>query len=162
MPVAVELCGSIGLLLRHWPFIVWTAPTVTKPWPDDDVILYDGVCLLCSHWIRFVAARDHGRFRFTAIQSDYGTRLARHFGIDPDVPDTNAVIHGGIAHYKSDGALTVLSLLPGWGWVRVLRMLPRWLRDPVYDLVAKNRYRIFGRSEACLVPDAPMRSRVIE
>ena len=134
---------------------------MTELWPDDDVILYDGVCVFCSHWIRFVAARDHGRFRFAAIQSGYGTRLARHFGINPDDPDTNAVIHGGTAHYKSDGALTVLSLLPGWGWVRVLRVLPDWLRDPVYDLVAKNRYRIFGRSEACLVPDAAMRSRVI-
>ena len=134
---------------------------MTEPWPDDDVILYDGVCVFCSHWIRFVSARDHGRFRFTAIQSDYGTRLARHLGIDPDDPDTNAVIHGGTAHYKSDGALNVLSLLPGWGWVRVLRILPNRLRDPAYDLVAKNRYRIFGRSEACLVPDAAMRSRVI-
>jgi predicted DCC family thiol-disulfide oxidoreductase YuxK len=135
---------------------------VTETWPDDDVILYDGMCVFCSHWIRFVAARDNGRFRFTAIQSDYGTRLARHFGIDPNDPDTNAVIHGGTAHFRSDAALTVLSLLPGWGWVRRLRALPEWSRDAVYDLVAKNRYRIFGRSEACMVPSAAMRSRIIE
>ena len=57
------------------------------------------------------------RFRFTAIQSPYGTRLAQAFGIDPDDPDTNAVIHGGVAYFKSDAALTVLSALPGWGWV---------------------------------------------
>ena len=162
MPVAIELCGSIGLLLRHWPFIVWTAPTVTKPWPDDDVILYDGVCLFCSHWIHFVAARDNGRFRFTAIQSGYGARLAAQCGIDPADPDTNAVIHRGVAQYKSDGALTVLSLLSGWGWVRMLRALPRGLRDPVYNLIAKNRYRIFGRSDVCMVPDAALRARVIE
>ena len=61
-------------------------------WPDDDVILYDGVCIFCSRWIRFVATRDVARrFRFTAIQSAYGTRLAQAFGIDPDDPDTNAV-----------------------------------------------------------------------
>ena len=60
------------------------------------------------------------RFRFTAIQSPYGTRLAQAFGIDPDDPDTNAVVHGGVAYFKSDAALTVLSQLPGWGWVRVL------------------------------------------
>ena len=90
-------------------------------WPDDDVILYDGVCVFCSRWIRFVATRDSTqRFRFTAIQSAYGTRLAQAFGIDPDDPDTNAVIHGGIAYFKSDAALTVLSNLPGWGWTRVL------------------------------------------
>ena len=62
-------------------------------WPDDDVILYDGVCIFCSRWVRFVATRDIARrFRFTAIQSPYGTRLAQALGIDPDDPDTNAVV----------------------------------------------------------------------
>src|SRR5258708_21912437 len=79
-------------------------------WPDDDIILYDGVCIFCSRWIRFVATRDVARrFRFTPIQSAYGARLAQAFGIDPADPDTNAVIHGGVAYFKSDGALTVLS-----------------------------------------------------
>jgi predicted DCC family thiol-disulfide oxidoreductase YuxK len=135
----------------------------TNTWPDDDVILYDGVCVFCSRWIRFVAARDvNGRFRFTAIQSSYGTRLAQAFGIDPDDPDTNAVIHGGVAHFKSDGALTVLSALPGWGWVRALRLVPKPLRDAVYNLVARNRYRIFGKYEECFVLDAGFRERVME
>ena len=135
----------------------------TKPWPDDDVILYDGVCIFCSHWIRFVATRDvERRFRFTAIQSDYGSRLARTLGIDPNDPDTNAVLHDGVAHFKSDGALTVLSLLPGLGWVRVLRVVPAWMRDPVYNLIARNRYRIFGRSDVCMVPDAAFKARIIE
>lgn len=132
-------------------------------WPDDNVILYDGVCIFCSHWIRFVATRDIGRrFRFTAIQSGYGTRLAQALGIDPRDPDTNAVIHGGVAHFKSDGALTVLSLLPGWRWTRALLVFPRWLRNPVYNLIAKNRYRIFGRAEMCMVPDAAFRARIVE
>ncbi|MGB6252705.1 MAG: DCC1-like thiol-disulfide oxidoreductase family protein, partial [Bradyrhizobium sp.] len=61
-------------------------------WPDDDVILYDGVCSFCSRWGRFVASRDNAkRFRFTAIQSAYGRRLTQAFGIDPGDPDTNAV-----------------------------------------------------------------------
>ena len=69
-----------------------------------------------------LAARDVARrFRFTAIQSAYGTRLAQAFGIDPNDPDTNAVIHGGVAYFKSDAALTVLGALPGWNWVRALR-----------------------------------------
>jgi predicted DCC family thiol-disulfide oxidoreductase YuxK len=132
-------------------------------WPDDDVILYDGVCVFCSRWVRFVAARDvERRFRFTAIQSGYGTRLAQAFGIDPDDPDTNAVVHGGVAYFKSDAALTVLSHLPGWSWVRTLRFVPKPFRDAVYDLVARNRYWIFGKYEACFVPDAVMRERVIE
>lgn len=133
------------------------------PWPDDDIILYDGVCIFCSRWIRFVAERDVAkRFRFTPIQSDYGAKLAQHFGIDPNDPDTNAVIHGGEAYFKSDAALTVLSHLAGWSWVRVLFAIPTALRTPCYNLVARNRYRIFGRSEACMVPDASLRERVIE
>jgi predicted DCC family thiol-disulfide oxidoreductase YuxK len=135
----------------------------TSPWPDDDVILYDGVCVFCSRWIRFVAKRDvEQQFRFTAIQSGYGTRLAQAFGINPDDPDTNAVVHGGEAFFKSDAALTVLSNLPGWGWVRVFRAVPKPLRDAVYGLVARNRYRIFGKYDECFVPDAEMRARVME
>jgi predicted DCC family thiol-disulfide oxidoreductase YuxK len=134
-----------------------------NPWPDDDVILYDGVCVFCSRWIRYVATRDVARrFRFTAIQSDYGTRLAQAFSINPDDPDTNAVIHGGIAYFKSDGALTTLSLLPGWSWVRTLLLIPKPIRDTVYNLVARNRYRIFGKYDECFVPDAGMRARVME
>jgi predicted DCC family thiol-disulfide oxidoreductase YuxK len=133
------------------------------PWPDDDVILYDGVCVFCSRWIRYVATRDVGRrFRFTAIQSDYGTRLAKTFNIDPRDPDTNAVVHGGTAHFKSDGALTVLGALPGWRWARALFWVPRPIRDTVYNLVARNRYRIFGKYDECFVPDAGMRERVME
>jgi predicted DCC family thiol-disulfide oxidoreductase YuxK len=134
-----------------------------NPWPDDDVILYDGVCVFCSRWIRFVASRDVARrFRFTAIQSGYGTRLAQAFGINPDDPDTNAVVHGGGVYFKSDGALTVLSNLPGWGWVRALRCVPKPLRDAAYNLVARNRYRIFGKYEECFIPDAAFKDRVME
>jgi predicted DCC family thiol-disulfide oxidoreductase YuxK len=136
---------------------------MTNRWPDDDVILYDGVCVFCSRWIRFVAARDVARrFRFTAIQSGYGRRLAQAFSIDPEAPDTNAVVHCGVAFFKSDAALTVLSHLPGWQWVRILRAVPKALRDPVYNLIARNRYRIFGKYDACFLGDAGFRDRVME
>jgi predicted DCC family thiol-disulfide oxidoreductase YuxK len=132
-------------------------------WPDDDVILYDGVCVFCSRWIRFIAKRDTAkRFRFTAIQSPYGTCLAQAFGIDPNDPDTNAVIHGGMAYFKSDAALTVLSSLPDWRWTRALFAVPKPLRNAVYNLVAKNRYRIFGKYDECFLPDADMRARVMK
>lgn len=134
-----------------------------EKWSDDDVILFDGVCIFCSRWVRFVAKRDTAkRFRFTPVQSDYGTRLARTFGIDPDDPDTNAVVHGGEVFMKSDAALTVLSQLPGWSWVRLLFAVPKSLRDSVYSLIARNRYRIFGKLDVCFVPDADLRARVIE
>lgn len=129
----------------------WTALAVDGL--PDRLILFDGVCLFCSRWVRFVIARDPAaRFRFVAIQHEYGLAVARRLGIDPENPETNAVILGGHAYYKSDAALAVLSHLPRWSWVRVLRRVPRRLRDPVYDLIARSRYRIFGRSEACLIP----------
>jgi predicted DCC family thiol-disulfide oxidoreductase YuxK len=134
-----------------------------NPWPDDDVILYDGVCVFCSRWVRFVARRDvDRRFRFTAIQSGYGTRLALAFGIDPGDPDTNAAIHGGVAYFKSDAALMVLSHLRGWRWAGALRSVPKPLRDLCYSLVARNRYRIFGKYQACFLPDASLQARVLE
>ena len=87
-------------------------------WPDDRVILYDGVCVLCSGWVRFVATRDEARlFRFAAIQTAYGRALAGRLGIDPDAPDTNALVMDGRGYRRSDAAIAVLRRLPGWGWV---------------------------------------------
>ena len=133
-----------------------------RPWPEDDVILYDGVCVLCSHWVRFVAARDHAQpFRFTPISSPYGTRLAHAIGIDPQDPDTNAVILHGRALFRSDAALAVIATLPGWHWARALSIFPRPIRDAVYTLIARNRYRIFGQNPVCDLGTPAYASRVI-
>jgi predicted DCC family thiol-disulfide oxidoreductase YuxK len=132
-------------------------------WPDDAVILYDGVCIFCSRWVRFVATRDVAkRFRFTAIQSDYGRRLAQALGIDAASPDTNAVVLNGEPLFKSDAAIAVVCGLPYWRWAGVLAFVPKPLRDAVYDLVARNRYRIFGKYSECYLGDASFRSRVLE
>jgi predicted DCC family thiol-disulfide oxidoreductase YuxK len=119
-------------------------------WPDDGVILYDGECVLCSGWMRFVLRcdRDH-LFRFTPIQSGYGSALARALGIDPLDPDTNAVVWKGVAYRRSDAALRVVSLLPGLEWVGALHIVPRFLRDAVYRLIARTRYRVWGRHAVC-------------
>jgi predicted DCC family thiol-disulfide oxidoreductase YuxK len=131
-------------------------------WPDDGIILYDGVCVLCSGWVRFVMRRDVARrFRFTPIQSPYGCRLAQTLGIDPAAPVTNAVILAGHALRRSDATLAVLSRLPNWGWVNVLHVVPRGMRDFVYDLIARNRYRIFGRHDACDLSQMPPTDRII-
>jgi predicted DCC family thiol-disulfide oxidoreductase YuxK len=119
----------------------------------DRVILFDGVCVLCSGGARFVIARDpDAMFRFVTVQEPYGQRLAQRLGIDTAFPETNAAILAGRAYFKSDAAIEVLSRLPRWSWARVLRIVPRMLRDAVYDLVARNRYRMFGRTETCLLP----------
>jgi predicted DCC family thiol-disulfide oxidoreductase YuxK len=128
----------------------WTS----KPVEDiaDGTILFDGFCLFCSRWVQFVIRRDHGaQFRFLVLQTKRGRALAEKLGIDPDNPQTNAVVLAGRAYFKSEAALQVLARLPGWSWVRCVALVPRPLRDWVYDRIAGNRYRLFGRSNKCLV-----------
>lgn len=126
------------------------------------LVLYDGVCVLCSGWFRFVARRDSGRrFMFTAIQSDYGRALAQKLGIDPDEPQTNAVLLDGEVFLYSDSALAALAILPGWKWTRVLKGVPRPLRDRLYRVIARNRYRVLGRRTACDLGSAEYADRVI-
>jgi predicted DCC family thiol-disulfide oxidoreductase YuxK len=137
-----------------------------RPVPADELperlILFDGVCVLCAAWVQFVIARDPaGLYRFVPIQSEAGRALAQRFGIDAETPQTNAVIRGGRAWFKGDSALQVWRDLPGWRWTRVLRVVPRMVRNVIYDLVARNRYRLFGRRDTCLVPTPVIRSRFV-
>ena len=128
----------------------------------DGTVLFDGVCVLCSGWFRFVALRDPAvRFRFTPIQGAYGRSLAIRLGIDPDHPRTNAVIIGGVAYLRSDAAIQVLRRLPGWGWSGVLLAIPRVLRDSAYGVIARNRYRLFGRTDTCMIPDASLAGHIL-
>jgi predicted DCC family thiol-disulfide oxidoreductase YuxK len=128
----------------------------------DGTVLIDGECVLCTGSFRFVARRDpKAAFRFAAVQSDWGRWAASRLGIDPDDPDTFAVVLGGRALLKSEGAIEILRRLPGWGWTAALLAVPRPLRDWAYDRVARNRYRLFGRLNACLVPDAEFRRHMV-
>jgi predicted DCC family thiol-disulfide oxidoreductase YuxK len=130
----------------------------------DGTILFDGHCIFCSRWVRFVIERDAcAKFRFLTIQSKQGRALASKLAIDPDNPATNAVVLSGRAYFKSDAALEVLARLPRWSWVRAFAPVPRPLRDWFYDHVAGNRYRLFGRSESCLIlPPETARRHIIE
>jgi predicted DCC family thiol-disulfide oxidoreductase YuxK len=126
------------------------------------LVLYDGNCVICSRWFRFVAARDHERrFLFTAIQSPYGRALALRLGIDPDNPETNAVLLDGQVYLQSESALVVLAHLPGWRWTTAFKAMPRPLRDWVYRLIARNRYRLFGTRGTCDLGGAQYADRVI-
>lgn len=141
--------------MRRWA----PRPVAGEP---DGLILFDGVCVFCSRWVRFVIRHDRDRlFRFVAIQSEPGRRLAERYGIDPDAPETNAVILDGRISFKSDAALEVLARLPSTRALAVVRALPPALRDLAYDRIARNRYRIFGRTETCMVPDMDDRGRFL-
>lgn len=135
-----------------------------QPAPNepDGLILFDGVCVFCSRWVRFVIRLDRERrFRFMPIQSDRGRELALRFGIDPDAPQTNAVVWRGRIFFKSDAALTVLGALAETAPLEVLKGAPGFLRDPLYDLIARNRYAVFGRTDTCMVPAPEDRDRFI-
>jgi predicted DCC family thiol-disulfide oxidoreductase YuxK len=120
----------------------------------DGIVLMDGMCVLCSRSFHFVAARDPAaRFRFAALQGAYGRWMAGLLGIDPDDPESFAVVVDGAALTKSDGVIAILRALPGWSWCGALRWMPRPIRDWVYDRVARNRYRIFGRYDVCALPN---------
>jgi predicted DCC family thiol-disulfide oxidoreductase YuxK len=126
------------------------------------LILYDGDCVLCSGWFRFVAQRDAERkFLFTAIQSPYGRGLAERYGIDPDNPQSNAVLIDGSVNLQSDSAIAAISNLPGYGWVQLFWLVPKRLRDPLYAMIARNRYRWFGKNETCWLGGAKYADRVI-
>ena len=128
----------------------------------DGLILFDGVCVLCAGWVKFLIPRDKDRrYRFVAIQSPAGADLARRFGIDPDYPQTNVVIRDGQAWFKGDSALRVWQDLPWWRWTCVARLMPRALRNFFYDRIALNRYRLFGRHDVCMVPTPEIRSLFI-
>ena len=131
-----------------------------KSWQSKDahdlpngLILFDGVCVLCSRSVQFVLQHDRDHwFRFTPIQSPYGRALAQRLGISFEAPETNAVVARGRAYFKADSAIEVLRRLPRRSWARGFSLVPRTLRNFIYDGVARNRYRLFGRAESCMVP----------
>ncbi len=128
------------------------------------VILFDGVCNLCSRTVGFVLRHDgRRRFRFAAMQSRAGQEfLARH-GYPLDRYETFLVVSDGRVYEKSDAALLIAGKLD-WPWpvLTAARAIPRTVRDAIYDLVARNRYILFGRRQACLTPDAEYRDRFMD
>jgi predicted DCC family thiol-disulfide oxidoreductase YuxK len=128
---------------------------------EAPIWLYDGVCVLCSASVRYTLKHERDNaIRFVAIQSREGRELAARHGIDPDDPESFLFIEHGRALAKSDGVLGLLGHLNGP--VRLLsvgRIVPKAVRDWLYDRIARNRYRIFGRKTACEIPAPAHRRR---
>ena len=127
------------------------------------LVLFDGVCNLCAGVVRFVIERDReARFRFAPLQSELGRALQREHGIDPDALATFVLIDAEGAATRSTAVLRILRGLGApWRWLYPLRFVPWPLRDALYGVVARNRYRWFGRRDDCLVPTAELRSRFL-
>lgn len=130
---------------------------------DGPIVVFDGVCALCSGWVRFLLRHDRrAGFRFAAMQDTVGHDLLVAHGIDPDDPVSFLLVDGDAAWHDSDGVIEVLRRLGGvWRIAGVARIVPRALRDSAYRLLARNRYRMFGRREACMVPPAGTRERFL-
>ena len=143
----------------------YRADAQVPAFPDDQpLIVFDGVCVLCSGFARFVAKHDSsGQFRFTPAQSKLGQALYRHYGFDPSAPETSLLIDDGRLYGRSMAFAKIVGRLSGpWrcGWL--VLGLPRPIRDWAYDRIARSRYRLFGRRSVCLAPHPSWRNRVIE
>ncbi|MEO3415701.1 DCC1-like thiol-disulfide oxidoreductase family protein [Roseovarius sp. CAU 1744] len=127
------------------------------------VIVFDGECVLCSGFFRFMLRHDRqSRFHFVLAQSKLGTRLYRALDLPTDEFETNLVLVDGVIYQKLDAFAHAMRAL-GWPWraLSALRFLPGALKDPAYMAVARNRYSLFGRYQACMIPDAAVRARFL-
>ncbi|WP_303636548.1 thiol-disulfide oxidoreductase DCC family protein [Stenotrophomonas tuberculopleuritidis] len=128
------------------------------------VIVFDGACALCSRWVRFLLRFDRQRrYRFAAMQGAQGSALLRAHGLDPCDPSSFLLLDARGAWTDTEAILRVLAGLGGgWRLAAVLRLLPRAWRDRAYRLLARNRYRWFGRHDACLLPSPEQAARFLD
>jgi predicted DCC family thiol-disulfide oxidoreductase YuxK len=130
---------------------------------EHPVILFDGVCHFCNGAVNFVLKQDKkGVFRFATLQSEAGQRLLQQYHLPKAEWDSFVLIDKGRVYKKSSASLRVMNGLP-WYWkeAQLLRIIPAAFRDAIYDFIARNRYRWFGKKEECTVPTPEMRNRFL-
>lgn len=139
--------------------------------PDDlrtalagrDLIVFDGECVLCSGFFRFMLRHDRrNRFFFATAQGAVGQRLYAAMGLPLTEFETNLVLVDGVIHQRLDAFFAAMRAI-GWPWraLTVFSVIPAPLKDAAYHRLARNRYRLFGRYDTCLVPDAAIRARFL-
>ncbi|WP_118951789.1 thiol-disulfide oxidoreductase DCC family protein [Taibaiella helva] len=132
--------------------------------PGKAIVLFDGVCNLCSAAVQLIIRHDPGAiFRFTSLQSEQGQALLEAYGIPiKQSPESLVLIMDGKAWQYSSAALRIAGKLRGWyRLLYPLILLPAWLRDPLYRWIARNRYRWWGRKEECWLPAPELRDRFL-
>jgi predicted DCC family thiol-disulfide oxidoreductase YuxK len=128
------------------------------------VILFDGVCNLCNSSVQFVIKRDRkDMFRYTALQSEVGQKMIGERGIDTSQVDSIILIEPGVAYYtKSDAALKIgQSFGGGYALLAIFTWIPKSIRDAIYDFVARNRYKWFGKQESCMIPTPELKAKFL-
>ncbi len=133
-----------------------------NPFIDKEILLFDGVCNLCHGFVQFVITRDaKAVYSFASLQSDLGQQLLQQFQLEEDLKSV-ILISGNKAYTKSDVPLMVGQTLGGvWSIARLGWIIPKFLRDAVYSLIANNRYKLFGKTEACMLPRPEWKKRFL-
>ncbi len=128
------------------------------------ILLFDGVCNLCNGVVQFVIKRDKkDKFIFAALQSNAGQSLLKKHGLPTDDFESFILLENEIAYKKSTAALRVAkSLGGGWKLLYIFIVVPKFIRDFVYSLVANSRYKIFGKRDNCVVPTAELSAKFLE
>ena len=127
------------------------------------IVIFDGVCVFCSSFVRLIIAHDpDGRFVFTAVQSDFGTKLFKHYGLNPEEIETVLLVERDKVFQKSDAIFRITGGISGpWKFLGLLVFLPKALRNYGYTVFARNRYAWFGRSDQCMIPQDDLIDRFI-
>jgi predicted DCC family thiol-disulfide oxidoreductase YuxK len=130
---------------------------------QHDIVLFDGVCNLCNGAILFIIKRDKkDRFRFAPLESDIGKKLLDQHGIDPNKIDSIVLISGDTAFAKAGAALRISRHLSGlWPLLYSLIIIPKFIANIVYDFIARNRYKWFGKKESCMIPTPELKSKFL-
>lgn len=131
---------------------------------DKPILLFDGICNLCNGSVLWVIRHDpRNQFRFASLQSEVGRQLLAEAGLPAAALNTVVLHADGRFYTRSDAALGVLSHLGSpWSWLGALRVIPRSIRNVVYDWIARNRYRWFGKKDSCMIPTPELRSRFLD
>jgi len=132
---------------------------------NKKIILFDGRCNLCDALVQFVIKHDKNDvFRFVPLQSDLGSQILQHIGIDPKHTDSIVLYEPGVAYYyKSAAALEITRNLGGlFHFGTFFKIIPTPLRNIVYDYVAKNRYKWYGKKNECLLPTTALKAKFLE
>ena len=127
------------------------------------IILFDGVCNLCNATVQFILKRDkHSKFKFASIQGEFGQSTLTQFGLPTTNLNSFVLLEGEKIYTHSTGALRVFLHLGGiWKMFYVFIIVPRFIRDGVYNFIARNRYKWFGKKESCYLPTADLRNRFL-
>ena len=130
---------------------------------DKPIILFDGVCNFCNAMVNFIIRQDKKNiFLFATLQSNSGKKLLEQYTINWQRSDSFVIIENGRAYQKSNAALKLYNKLPWyWKWMQFFWIVPKFIRDGLYNLIAKNRYKWFGKKEECMLPSAEMRKKFL-